>query len=323
MSEALKARLRAGIARAEAQAAGPEVEPDEDELFREAYCRMKGISLDSTAESMSMMVDYEKFRQVATLAGPKCKAFFSPVVFAKLLHNDPHGRISAMAFFNYVMRKVWLHQTRIGLALYDVTGQGFLSEQDLESYIAELIPTLPQLDGLEKSFHNFYTCTADHNGMLSRAELLKYGTGTLTPVFVERVFQECITYKGEMDYKTYLDFVLALENRKEPQALQYFFRILDIGHEGCLTAFNLNFFFRDILKEMEKHNQEPVLFEDVKDEIFDMVRPPDPFKITLKDLIRCGHGDTVVSILIDLNGFWTYENREVLVTDSNDDSADV
>ena len=29
-----------------------------------------------------------------------------------------------------------------------------------------------------------------------------------------------------MDYKTYLDFVLALENRKEPQALAYCFRIL-------------------------------------------------------------------------------------------------
>lgn len=26
------------------------------------------------------------------------------------------------------MRKVWLHQTRIGLSLYDVTGQGYLRE---------------------------------------------------------------------------------------------------------------------------------------------------------------------------------------------------
>ena len=30
-------------------------------------------------------------------------------------------------------------------------------------------------------------------------------------VFLERVFQECLTYEGEMDYKTYLDFVLAIE----------------------------------------------------------------------------------------------------------------
>lgn len=32
--------------------------------------------------------------------------------------------------------------------------------QDLENYIQDLIPTLPQLDGLEKSFHSFYVCTA-------------------------------------------------------------------------------------------------------------------------------------------------------------------
>ena len=33
-------------------------------------------------------------------------------------------------------------------------------------------------------------------------------------VFLERVFQECLTYEGEMDYKTYLDFVLAIENKR-------------------------------------------------------------------------------------------------------------
>jgi serine/threonine-protein phosphatase 2A regulatory subunit B'' len=53
--------------------------------------------------------------------------------------------------------------------------------------------------------------------MLSKDELLHYGTSTLTPAFINRVFEECLTYGGEMDYKTYLDFVLALENRKEPQ----------------------------------------------------------------------------------------------------------
>jgi len=49
-------------------------------------------------------------------------------VFAKLQHGDPYGRISIMALFNYIMRKVWYHQTRIGLSLYDVIGQGYLRE---------------------------------------------------------------------------------------------------------------------------------------------------------------------------------------------------
>lgn len=57
-----------------------------------------------------------------------CRPFFKASVFAKLLSNDPYGRISVMHFFNYVMRKVWLHQTRIGLSLYDVAGLGYLRE---------------------------------------------------------------------------------------------------------------------------------------------------------------------------------------------------
>ena len=59
----------------------------------------------------------------------------------------------------------------------------------------------------------------------------------------------------------------------------------------------------------------------MKDEIFDMVRPKDPLRITLGDLVACGHGDTVVSILIDLNGFWNYENREVLVTEPAEETS--
>lgn len=36
-----------------------------------------------------------------------------------------------------------------------------------------------------------------------------------------------------------------------------------------------------------------------------------------------GQGETLVSILIDLNGFWTYENRESMVTDTADNPSDV
>ncbi|XP_078515501.1 serine/threonine-protein phosphatase 2A regulatory subunit B'' subunit gamma isoform X1 [Lissotriton helveticus] len=333
------------------------------------------------------MINYENFLKVRDKAGLKCKQFFAATVFAKLLHNDAYGRIPIMQFFNYVMRKVWLHQTRIGLSLYDVAGQGYLRESDLENYILELIPTLPQLDGLEKSFYSFYVCTAvrkffffldplrtgkikiqdilacsflddllelrdeelskesqesnwfsapsalrvygqylnldkDHNGMLSKEELSRYGTGTLTSVFLDRVFQECLTYDGEMDYKTYLDFVLALENRKEPAALQYIFKLLDIENKGHLNVFSLNYFFRAIQEQMKVHSQEPVSFQDVKDEIFDMVKPKDSFKITLQDLIQSGQGDTVSSILMDLTGFWSYENREVLVANDNDSTTD-
>lgn len=333
-----------------------------------------------------IMIDYQNFRQVGALVGDKCKQFFAPSVFAKLYESDPDGRISINQFLGYVTKKFWLHQTRIGLSLYDGAGLGYLKESDLENYIFELIPTLPQLEILEKSFYSFYVCTAvrkffffldplrtgkvkiteilasgfldqlielrdeelskdhletnwfsaqsalrvygqylnldeDHNGMLSKQELSRYGSGTLTDVFLDRIFQECVTYSGEMDYKSYLDFVLALENRSEPQALQYLFRVLDIKQKGHLNPFDINYFFRAIQKQLKKFGHEPVNLRDIQDEIYDMVKPADPLKITLVDLINSGHGETVTNILIDLNSFWSHENRESLVAEPSNPSV--
>lgn len=72
----------------------------------------------------------------------------------------------------------------------------------------------------------------------------RYQSSTLTPVFITRVFQECLTYNGEMDYKSYLDFVLALESRNSPQALRYLFQIMDIDNKGYLHSGDLNYFYR-------------------------------------------------------------------------------
>ncbi|XP_065558661.1 serine/threonine-protein phosphatase 2A regulatory subunit B'' subunit gamma-like isoform X3 [Artemia franciscana] len=337
--------------------------------------QIPGVSADE------QLINYADFRSVGKMAGEKYAPYFTAKVYARLRRSDPLGKIAILDLFNYIMRKVWLKQTRIGLSLYDATGQGYLRESDMENYVEELIPTLAQLEGLEQSFQPFYVCTTvrkffffldplrtgkikiqeilssgflddllelrdedlpkdnqiqnwfsassalkvygqylnldkDHNGMLSKQELLKYGMGTLNQIFIDRVFQECLTYSGEMDYKTYLDFVLALDNKRTPQALQYFFRILDVDHKGYLNVFDLNYFYKGIRNQMIEHNQEPVNFDDVCDETFDMVHPKDPTRITYDDLLNCGHGETVVSILIDLNGFWTYENREALVVAS-------
>ena len=55
----------------------------------------------------------------------------------------------------------------------------------------------------------------DKNGMLKKHELANYSKG-LTKIFIDRIFEEYQTFEGEMDYKTFLDFVLAMENKKSP-----------------------------------------------------------------------------------------------------------
>lgn len=110
--------------------------------------------------------------------------------------------------------------------------------------------------------------------------------------------------------------------------MHYLFHLLDVDHQGFLTAHNLSYFFDDITQHINSTNAEQVNFQDLKDEIFDMVKPTDPNKITVKDLINrwelelfftkvftyglyfSDQGDTVVSILIEYQRFCAYENRD-------------
>ncbi|XP_043944917.1 serine/threonine-protein phosphatase 2A regulatory subunit B'' subunit gamma-like [Protopterus annectens] len=265
---------------------------------------------------------------------------------------------------------------RIELSMYDAIGQGYLRESDLEKYIEELIPTLPQLNGLDENFKLIYICTVsrkffffldplrtgdrrikildilasgfldemfqlkdedlseerqasnwfsfnsmmklfvqyldldkDCNGTLSRDELSHYGMGSLTNVFLDRVFQECLTSNGEMDYKTYLDFVLAMTSGDNPTALHYIFRLLDIEKKGSLNAFTLNYLFKGIQEKLSERGWEQISFLDVKDEVFDMINPKDPYRITYKDLVNSGEGNTFIGIFIDVFAFKAYDNR--------------
>ena len=53
-----------------------------------------------------------------------------------------------------------------------------------------------------------------------------------------------------------------------------------------------------------------------------MVNPRVPGKITLNDLLHCGVGETIVNMLTDAQGFWTYDNRENVIADNDYDDAE-
>nr|CDS31087.2 serine:threonine protein phosphatase 2A [Hymenolepis microstoma] len=510
---------------------------------------------DASTDNGRSFITYPNFLKAKDEACPKAKQYFTATIFAKLCHGERFSRVNILSFFNYVMKTVWLQQTRIGISLYDAHGDGYLREGDLESYISELIPSLckdtsspswsskspsteyefsldsrldkqkltpskfleidcqvdtltnesslkskteestrnpevivrlsetdgslvdesstlevnesasnkvekncdqwcklntlstitehsyesglptkssiliPQTDesvsaskneesaesevaklkkleqyplsaswpvfelfwaplyspnvqnylelnGVDDAFRTFYVCTAvrkflffldplragrvricdilacgfldnilelreasttqarleenwfslesakrvyasylrldtDQNGMLSRKELAGYNNESLTDAFLDRVFQECLTYEGEMDYKVYLDFVLAMENRSEPQSIAYIFRIVDLGGQGRLCVKTVEYYLNSLLESLGDGPDTPRIC-DIINEIFDMIRPKHPDYITLDDLLRSGKGDTVLGILTDVQCFMLYENREAL-----------
>ena len=48
----------------------------------------------------------------------------------------------------------------------------------------------------------------------------------------------------EMDFESFLDFVLALENKDTPEGLTYLFRCLDLQGRGYLTTADIHTLFR-------------------------------------------------------------------------------
>lgn len=60
--------------------------------------------------------------------------------------------------------------------------------------------------------------------------------------------------------------------------------MLDVQHTGYLTEETLHHFFMGIQKQMQVFTEESVNYKDISNEIFDMVKPKDPSKITLQDL---------------------------------------
>lgn len=193
-----------------------------------------------------------------------------------------------------------------------------------EKTMEELIQNWFSSQNAQRVYEAYLRLDLDQNGLLTKRELSKFQWG-LTDLFIDRIFEEYQTFEGEMDYKTFLDFVLAMENKKSPQALAYFWKILDIYGKGAIDSFVINMFFKQVLGKLSEKDPEAeknFMVEDIKDEIFDMSKPDNEKGITLDDLVNSGQGDTIVSILIDAKAFFDYDQRELGNTLSVEDEME-
>lgn len=167
-------------------------------------------------------------------------------------------------------------------------------------------------------YSQYLDLDSEKRGTLCQEDLRRFtgipkGSIQLTPAIVSRIFEENISYQPpEMDYKAFLDLVLALENRQTFQSIRYFFRLLDIEGTGRLTSMSIMFFYTDICKCLRAWYDTPPLKE-VTGEIYDMASAMDPAGLTLDELLRSGQGGTITEILTDPSAFWRYDNREALM----------
>ena len=172
------------------------------------------------------------------------------------------------------------------------------------------------VDSSVKVYSKYIDMDTGGDGLLDRQELLKYPGGFITPYAAERIFQECMTYEGLLDYKGYLDLVLALESRDSPVSMKYFWKLLDSSKRGKIAFKEARPFLESVLetlKEAIPGNQAMVYQyrpQSLFNEILDMLGLVDAIEFTLEDLIKAPSGGTVACMLIDAHAFFAYDTRE-------------
>jgi len=176
----------------------------------------------------------------------------------------------------------------------------------------------------------------DQKGMLNYKELLALflpesassvcmADAALTEATCERIFQETITNKGEsgqseigFPFKSFIDLILAIENRDSPESILYFWRLIDVDHNGVLSPITISHFYKSVcavlFPETPQEAPRPV---DVQREVYDMLGVRVGDDITLTDIKKSGRGSCVLSMLLDAQGFWNYDNRESLMQTSD------
>lgn len=107
----------------------------------------------------------------------------------------------------------------------------------MENYITELIPTLPQLDGLEKSFHSFYVCTTVRKFMFF-LDPLKTGRVRIQDILACSFLDDLLELRDE-DSPKYLQETNWFS---APSALKVYgqYLNLDKDHNGMLNKEELS-----------------------------------------------------------------------------------
>ncbi|WZZ13838.1 hypothetical protein YC2023_106927 [Brassica napus] len=199
------------------------------------------------------------------------------------------------------------------------SGTGCITLRELKR--GNLVAAMQQVDeedDINKVIRRvFWELDGDHDFLIDKENLLKYGNHALTYRIVDRIFSQVprkFTSKveGKMSYEDFAYFILAEEDKSSEPSLEYWFKCIDLDGDGVISPNEMQFFYEEQLHRMECITQEPVLFEDILCQIFDMIKPEARKEncITLKDLKASKLSRNVFNILFNLNKFMAFETRD-------------
>ncbi|KAI8574383.1 hypothetical protein RHMOL_Rhmol01G0349100 [Rhododendron molle] len=161
----------------------------------------------------------------------------------------------------------------------------------------------------------FWELDTDHDFLIDKENLIRYGNHALTYRIVGRIFSQVprnfsSNIEGKMAYEDFVYFVLAEEDKSSEPSLEYWFKCIDLDGNGVITVNEMQYFYEEQFHRIECMAQEPILFEDILCQIVDMIKPEREDSITLRDFKGCKLSGHIFNILFNLNKFMAFETRD-------------
>ncbi|EAN84183.1 hypothetical protein C3747_12g256 [Trypanosoma cruzi] len=179
---------------------------------------------------------------------------------------------------------------------------------------------------MARIYEHFTSLDIDGDGVLTVDELSRYSDGSFTRLVIERAFECHVPHSGKrhiMDYKTYLDFVIATEHAATLPAMKYIWSILDLEeNRKFVTVETLRCFCKAIANELIANGlMTDISAQSILSEVIDMINPKWHEWVELDDIVRSGHQATVLPILLSYRNFYAYDCREQTAAAANDEYA--
>lgn len=173
-------------------------------------------------------------------------------------------------------------------------------------------------------YEKFLALDSEEKGMLTATDMQQYKKGVpmvlddglppsvspISSLFIQRIFEVSPLYKSEMDYKSFVDFVIAIEFLPQCHRPLFFWNAFDLECTGVITPMVAMHFFRETYQKLVTAGCEPPPLELVIQELFDVIPTKQPLQITREEFIKSSQCGLFSALLIDCLAFWTYENRE-------------
>ncbi|KAJ3120091.1 Serine/threonine-protein phosphatase 2A regulatory subunit B'' subunit alpha [Nowakowskiella sp. JEL0407] len=113
-------------------------------------------------------------------------------------------------------------------------------------------------------------------------------------------------------YRDFIWFILSVEDKKTPQGIEFWFRMLDRDGDGVLSLHELRYFYEEQWKRMlNGRMSDPWKFNDFVCSILDLVKPRDSERclITLQDIKKSGNAALFFDKIFDMRKYEIYMRR--------------